>query len=108
MTIVLKEAAQRKEEAQRHAVKMSGEERAATKGIVAKERTVIEARQTESFAEVAARKRTRLQALINAPDAEREAALKQGAAVAARYFATPEGESELADWRALQSEPFHE
>ena len=28
--------------------------------------------------------------------------------IAERYYATPEGREELADWRAIQGEPFHD
>ncbi len=80
MAIILKEAARRRVT-----------RRPAT------ERTKPQATPEESFADVAARKREKLRVLMEAPAKEREAALKANAAVAARYFATPEGENELAD-----------
>lgn len=33
---------------------------------------------------------------------------ERSAQIAEDYYATPEGEAELADWRALDGEPFHE
>lgn len=62
----------------------------------------------ESFAALAARKRDRLRALLAAPESEREAALKAGAPLAAAYYSTEAGREELADWRAIQGEPFHD
>jgi hypothetical protein len=63
---------------------------------------------SESFAALAARKRDRLRALLAAPESEREAVLKAGAPLAAAYYATEAGREELADWRAIQGEPFHD
>ncbi len=62
----------------------------------------------ESFAAMAARRNAELRALFKAPKAEREAAFEASAKAAALYYATPEGEAELADWRALDGEPFHD
>lgn len=45
--------------------------------------------------------------ILAAPPDVREAAMKASAEVAARFYATPEGEAELADWRALQGEDFY-
>jgi excisionase family DNA binding protein len=49
-----------------------------------------------------------LSALTQTSDAARAIVMQKSAEVAARYYATPEGEAELADWRALDGEPFHE
>lgn len=38
----------------------------------------------------------------------REILDERSAQVAEAFYATPEGEAELADWRALDGEPFHE
>ena len=62
----------------------------------------------ESFAAMAARGREELHALVAAPMAQREAALEANAPIAAAYYETPEGREELADWGAIQGEPFHE
>lgn len=67
-----------------------------------------QAPEDESFKAMAARKREKLHALMEAPDAQREAALTASAPIAAMHFATPEGQAELADWRATQGEPFHD
>ena len=66
------------------------------------------ATDAESFAILAAQKRKKLHALMTASETERKAALKKSATVAAAFYVTPEGMAELADWRAIQSEPFHE
>lgn len=63
--------------------------------------------ETENFAAIAKRRREELRALMAAPLAEREAALSASAPIAAAYYATLEGREELADWRAIQGEPFH-
>jgi DNA-binding PadR family transcriptional regulator len=62
----------------------------------------------ESFAALAARKRDKLRTLVAAPEAQREAALKANAPIAAAYYKTEAGRAELADWRAIQDEPFHD
>jgi len=62
----------------------------------------------ESFAALAASKRDKLRALMVAPEAEREAALQASAPIAAAYYETATGREELADWRAIQGEPFHD
>ena len=49
-----------------------------------------------------------LRTLFNAPDAVQAIVMQRSGEVAARYYATPEGEAELADWRALDGEPFHD
>jgi excisionase family DNA binding protein len=46
--------------------------------------------------------------LANAPAEVRAIVAQRSAAAAAAYYATPEGEAELADWRALDGEPFHD
>jgi hypothetical protein len=61
-----------------------------------------------SFAELAARRQSEIHTLALAPVSERDAALDASAQAATAYHATPEGEAELADWRAIQGEPFHE
>ncbi len=63
---------------------------------------------TENFAAMVEQKRANLHALMAAPVAQREAAIQASAQVAAAYYATLEGREELADWRAIQGEPFHE
>lgn len=60
------------------------------------------------FAALAARRQREIKTLLKAPYAEREAVLEASAPIAAAYYATPEGREELADWRAIQGEPFHE
>lgn len=64
--------------------------------------------ETKDFAALASQKREKLHALITAPENERQAALHASAPVAAAYYATLEGRVELADWRAIQGESFHE
>lgn len=46
--------------------------------------------------------------ISRAPLAVREILDAKSAEVAQAFYATPEGEAELADWRALDGEPFHE
>ena len=51
-----------------------------------------------------------ISALIIAPEAVREIVTARSGAAAARYYATPQGQEEweeLADWRALDGEPFY-
>ena len=45
--------------------------------------------------------------ILAAPPEVREAALEESARVAAEYYASPAGEAELTDWRALDGEDFH-
>lgn len=47
-------------------------------------------------------------ALAGAPVEVREEILRRSGEVAAKYYATPEGQAELADWRALDGEPFQD
>lgn len=68
----------------------------------------IVAPEVADFAALVEEKRARLHALMAAPEAEREAALEASAPIAAAYYETPEGREELADWRAIQGEPFHD
>lgn len=63
---------------------------------------------TESFAAMAAKRQSELRALMLAPEAEREAALQASAPIAAAYYESETGREELADWRAIQGEPFHD
>jgi excisionase family DNA binding protein len=49
-----------------------------------------------------------IKTLAQAPAAVRAVVMQRSAEVAARYYATPEGEAELSDWRALDGEPFHD
>lgn len=49
-----------------------------------------------------------LRELFAAPDDVQRIVMARSAEVAARYYATPEGEAELADWRALDVEPVHD
>lgn len=46
--------------------------------------------------------------IAKAPAKVREILDERSAQVAEAFYATPEGEAELADWRALDGEPFHE
>ncbi len=55
-----------------------------------------------------ARRNEALRTLFHAPNAVQEIVAQRSAASAALYYATPEGEAELADWRALDGEPFHD
>ena len=48
-----------------------------------------------------------LQRLFAAPDEVRAIVMARSGEAAAEYYATPEGEAELADWRAL-SDPVHD
>lgn len=47
-------------------------------------------------------------ALGQAPEAARALVMQRSGEVAARFYATPAGEAELADWRALDGEVFHD
>lgn len=47
-------------------------------------------------------------ALAQAPDVVRAEIERRSGEAAAKYYATPEGQAELADWRALDGEPFHD
>ncbi len=49
-----------------------------------------------------------LKALFVAPDDVQAHVMERSAKAAAAYYATPEGEAELSDWRALDGEPFHD
>ena len=55
-----------------------------------------------------ARRDAAIIALGQVPEAVRSIVMQRSGEVAARYYATPEGEAELADWRALDGEPFHD
>ncbi len=46
-----------------------------------------------------------LKALFSAPDDVKAQVMQRSAQAAAAYYATPEGDAELADWRALDGEP---
>lgn len=59
----------------------------------------------DSRGRIAARQ-AEIRALLTAPAKVRQAAVRASAAVAAAYYATPEGREELADWRAIQGEDF--
>ncbi len=54
------------------------------------------------------RRNEALIALLHAPAAVRLIVTQRSSEVAERYYATPEGREELADWRALDGEPFHD
>ena len=54
------------------------------------------------------RHNTAIIALARAPQAVRAIVMQRSGEIAARYYATPEGQEELADWRAIQGEPFHD
>jgi excisionase family DNA binding protein len=56
----------------------------------------------------ATRRNKALMVLFRAPAAVQAIVMQRSADAAARYYATPEGEAELADWRALDGEPFHD
>jgi len=66
-----------------------------------------QAPEVDNFAALAAQRQREIKTLLHAPEAEREAALEASVPIAAAYYATPEGREELADWRAIQGEPFH-
>ena len=68
----------------------------------------IVAPEVNNFAALCEEKRAKLHALMAAPESERQAIIEVSAPVAAAYYATPEGMAELADWRAIQGEPFHD
>ena len=55
-----------------------------------------------------ARRDEALRTLFQAPGAVQAIVMQRSGDAAARYYATPEGEAELADWRALDGEPFHD
>ncbi len=55
-----------------------------------------------------ARRDAAIIALGQVPEAVRSIVMQRSGEVAARYYATPEGEAELADWRALDGEPFRD
>ncbi len=54
------------------------------------------------------RRNEAMHTLFNAPAAVRSIVTQRSGEAAARYYATSEGEAELADWRALDGEPFHD
>lgn len=56
----------------------------------------------------ATRHNAALKALFAAPDDVQAEVMKRSARAASAYYATPEGQSELADWRALDGEPFQD
>ena len=56
----------------------------------------------------AARHNNALRALFDAPASVRAIITQRSAQAAAAYYATPQGEAELSDWRALDGEPFHD
>jgi excisionase family DNA binding protein len=56
----------------------------------------------------AERRNKALMELFHAPEGVRAIVMQRSGEVAARYYVTPEGEAELADWRALDGEPFHD
>jgi hypothetical protein len=74
----------------------------------AKQSAQVVSPDVSNFAELAARRQGEIHTLALASASERDAALDASAQAAAAYHATPEGEGELADWRAIQGEPFHE
>jgi len=49
-----------------------------------------------------------LKALFRAPSDVQAQIRERSGKAAAAYYATPEGEAELADWRALDGEPVHD
>ena len=49
-----------------------------------------------------------LRALFDAPGEVRALIMQRSAQVAAAYYATSQGQNELADWRALDGAPFHD
>jgi len=53
-------------------------------------------------------RRAQLRQLLTAPPDLRAATLKATGQAAAEYYASPEGRGELADWRALDGEAFHD
>jgi excisionase family DNA binding protein len=55
-----------------------------------------------------ARRDAALRALFQAPGNVQAIVMQRSGETAARYYATPEGVAELADWRALDGEPFHD
>lgn len=55
-----------------------------------------------------ARRDAALIALARAPQDTRAVIAQRSGEAAAVYYATPEGRDELADWRALDGEPFHD
>jgi excisionase family DNA binding protein len=55
-----------------------------------------------------ARRDAALRALFRAPENVQAVVMQRSGEAAARYYATPEGDAELADWRALDGEPFHD
>jgi excisionase family DNA binding protein len=52
------------------------------------------------------RRKVALQSLFAAPESVQSIIMQRSGEVAARFYATPEGEAELADWRALDGEEF--
>ena len=61
-----------------------------------------------AISEELARKRAQISSLLRSSLQTRKNALKAGAETAAAYYATPEGQAELADWRALNGEDFND
>jgi excisionase family DNA binding protein len=55
-----------------------------------------------------ARRNEAIRTLHHAPEAVRSIVMQRSGEAAERYYATPEGQAELADWRALDGEPFHD
>lgn len=55
-----------------------------------------------------ARRNEAIRTLHHAPEAVRSIVMQRSGEAAERYYATPEGQAELADWRALDGEPFYD
>lgn len=49
-----------------------------------------------------------LRALFAAPEEVQAIVMQRSQEAASAFYATPEGDGELADWRALDGEPFHD
>ncbi len=84
-----------------------------------KESGKIGARHPENVAQIEAvwdsmtsgdtkRRNEALQSLPQLPESVRTIIMQRSTEAAARYYASPEGKEELADWRALDGEPFYE
>lgn len=68
----------------------------------------VEALWREMTSGDATRHNAALKALFASPDDVQAEVMKRSAKAASAYYATPEGQAELADWRALDGEPFQD
>lgn len=83
-------------------------ESALTQPQVADAQTPAEAIWRDLTSDQKGRHNAAIRDLAQSPAEVRAIVMERSAQAAAAYYATPEGEAELADWRALDGEPFHD